>query len=232
VTSGDVLGLLCKFERSLDVCVHFVNNEYSIAMKNEVRDFESAWDVRESLEVLGNLLSQEILQNGFISEREFMTPMGCEVKGPRLTIPGCVVVVTTSVDKDSLGKGISVNFKEVKQGEMNFSGLRGMQALNGSPRDIVLPANNNPDLLVIGKTVLATGCTAISLTRTAVEELRPKKTIIASVFYSNKGLEELCNGLAGVDFEVFVIGEPDELNEDGMLIPGVGDLDRRIQEST
>jgi len=221
---------LSRLERSLDVCIHFVNNEYSIALKNEVRDSDSAWDLRESLEALGNLLSHEILQSGFISEREFMTPMGCELKGPRLTIPGCAVVVTTSVDKDSLGKGISVSFKEVRHGEMNFAGLRGMQALNGSPREIVLPAVDNPDLLVIGKTVLATGCTAISLTRTAVEKLRPNKTIIASVFYSNKGLEELCKGLAGIDFEVFVIGQPDELNEDGMLIPGVGDLDRRMQE--
>lgn len=209
---------------------HFVNNDYSIALKNEVRDSDSAWDLRKCLEDLGKLLSQEILQKGFISERKFITPMRCEVKGPRLTISGCVVVVTTSIDKDSFGKGIAGNFKEVKQGEMNFSGLRGMQALNCSPCEIKLPDIVNPDLLVVGKTVLATGCTAISLTRTAVEKLRPKKTIVASVFYSTKGLEELCRGLAGIDFEVFVIGEPDELNEDGMLIPGVGDLDRRIQE--
>ena len=82
------------------------------------------------------------------------------------------------------------------------------------------------DSVIIAKSVLATGCTAISLTRKAVEMYNPRNVIIASIFYSDIGIAEMLNEISTA--QIFTFGKADSLDENGMLIPGVGNLDQRL----
>jgi uracil phosphoribosyltransferase len=55
----------------------------------------------------------------------------------------------------------------------------------------------------------------------------PRNTIIASVFYSKQAVAELSQEIPNAD--IIVIGDPDALDENGMLVPGVGNLDVRLR---
>lgn len=80
--------------------------------------------------------------------------------------------------------------------------------------------------LIVAKSVLATGCTAVHLARKAIETYNAQSIIIASVFYSEIGINEITNELP--QSKIYVFGDPDKLNADGMLVPGVGNLDMRL----
>jgi uracil phosphoribosyltransferase len=51
---------------------------------------------------------------------------------------------------------------------------------------------------------------------------------LVSIFYSNAGIAELRESFPNA--YIFVVGEPDNLTDDGLLVPGVGLLDERIRE--
>jgi uracil phosphoribosyltransferase len=58
----------------------------------------------------------------------------------------------------------------------------------------------------------------------------PKKTIITSIFHTTSGLRFVRDELPKA--EVFLVEkEPDGLDGNGMLIPGIGDLDERLKQS-
>lgn len=82
------------------------------------------------------------------------------------------------------------------------------------------------DTVIIAKSVLATGCTAISLTRKALEKYTPQAVIIAAVFYSVDGINAILQEISTA--KLFVFGDPDQLQQDGLLVPGFGDLDKRL----
>lgn len=49
---------------------------------------------------------------------------------------------------------------------------------------------------------------------------------MSSVFYSNQGVSELMSQVPGCN--IYVTGEPDFINKDNLLIPGVGILEQRL----
>ena len=82
------------------------------------------------------------------------------------------------------------------------------------------------DSILIAKSVLATGCTAISLTRKALSEYVPDKVIIVAAFYSTRGLDDLTAEFPNA--HIFVVGDPDDLEENGLLVPSIGLLEERL----
>lgn len=139
-------------------------------------------------------------------------------------------MISTRDDYYNFGKGIAQNFENPLRGYMDFGGLRGLEALSGPYLAIELPnvsSGRNVDNLIIAKSVLASGCTAIALAQKAIEKYRPKNIIIASIFYSEVGIREVLRDIYPTP-SIIVVGEPDELNADGFLSPGVGNLDERM----
>ncbi len=112
---------------------------------------------------------------------------------------------------------------------MDFNGQRGVQALNTQIRHMELPDTKGQSVhtLIVAKAVLATGCTAIHLAKKAMSKYMPRNVIIASAFYSQNAIAELNHELPNSD--IIVIGEPDVLDDEGMLIPGIGNLDHRLR---
>jgi uracil phosphoribosyltransferase len=111
----------------------------------------------------------------------------------------------------------------IKPFDMRF--WRALEATSRTkPRLCFKLALRNPIL----KSVLASGCTAVSLAKRSLEIYQPCNLIIASVFYSVNGLNEIFNELPSAEMCIF--GEADEIDSKGMLIPGMGDLDGRISK--
>lgn len=208
-----------------------ITDPYIEAMANIIRNRETPADeLKKAFYRIGQWIGTRITEKYCLAYQDIITPMGCTISG---TYPQNIVsyIFTTREDLNTFGKGIRASLDNASIHYMDFEGRRGFDVLNGAIRASEYPApvpGQVVDLLIIAKSVLATGCTAMSLTTTALKDLMPNKTIIATIFYSKEGLYELRNGLPNAD--IFVIGEPDELDEDGMLIPGIGLLTNRIND--
>lgn len=206
--------------------MEIISNDYAIALRNQIRDADTDSNTLKHLLVtLGNGIGQKIIEKYFLEERIIVTPMGEKHSGYHISNKK-IVVVSTKDDYKYFGNGVASVFQNVSRGFMDFAGVRGKDAFTCPLREINLPDKNDVDAVVIAKSVLATGCTAITLAKRSVEKYNPEYLFIASVFYSEEGVQDIekkcrCS-------KVFVIGEPDQLRYDGMLVPGFGDLDKRL----
>lgn len=141
-----------------------------------------------------------------------------------------IIIISTRDDYDNFAQGISGTMEDSLRGYMDFGGLRGKEALSSPVRAMELPKVKHHeivDTVIVAKSVLATGCTVVNLLRKAIEMYDPKNIIVASIFYSNEGIRDL--KIEVRDCKIYVCGKPDALNKDGMLIPGVGNLDERLK---
>jgi uracil phosphoribosyltransferase len=202
---------------------------YSESHKSVIRDSRSLpAELKESVRRLGEEIGKKVITDNFLVRESITTPMNSQLDGILPKIPLCVVI-TTKDDFSFLGTGISSILQNSISGYMDFNGQRGIQALNADIRHMELPEPKGQAVhtLIIAKAVLATGCTAIHLAKKAISKYMPRNIIIASVFYSQNALAELSYEIPNSD--IIVVGEPDMLDDDGMLIPGIGNLDNRLR---
>ena len=180
----------------------------------------SSEEIRLALARLGTTLGEQMCSLRSIplpSPRATRRDAGLEPVSMETSLS---VIVTTRSDAPTFGLAMATVLQPSAQGSMNFEGRRGLEALNTPIRDVILPDLRGKaiDLLVVGKSILATGCTAISLTRTAMAAYMPRQVVIASIFYSQIGLNELADAFP--NSTILVVGDPAPLNPDGTL--GIG----------
>ncbi len=199
-------------------------------LQTKIRDRETPTEeLRRTLYKLGEYIATEIIGHEFIGKKSIITPLNQEYQG-YIMIQSKKIVISTRDDYDYFAAGIADNLPNCLRGYMDFDGLRGEEALSSPIRSIELPDINkgqHVDTIIIDKSILATGCTAISLLRKSIEKYMPSKIIVASAFYSNHGIADLKTEVPNC--KIYVCGDADSLNEDMMLIPGVGNLDNRMK---
>lgn len=186
-------------------------------------------EIRGAIITLGQIVGRKIYGNHCTTVKTVQTPMEQPYNG-LVSQLATTVVLSTRDDYEYFAAGIASVFDGCLRGYMDFSGARGQQALNASIQAASFPtppAGQVISNIIIAKSVLATGCTAVSIARKALELYQPEKLIIASAFYSQRGVDEVIQKIYPRP-EVYIIGEPDELNSDNMLIPGIGNLDHRL----
>ena len=176
---------------------------------------------------LGEEFAKVVIEKYDLAKKTIRTPMFHELEA-LVPIHSRSVIITTKDDFEFLGKGLSNKIDNSLLGFMDFEGRRGTTALNNPIRNIDLPHSSDEPVvnLIIGKAVLATGCTAISLTKESMRKYMPRRIIIASCFYSKRGVSELIHEIPNAD--LILVGEADKINDDGMLEPGIGNLDHRL----
>lgn len=198
------------------------------AYKNRIRDFGTLPEhLPNAIERLGRQVANQILEQLLMASTSITTPMGTTFEGV-LPIAQNTLVVTTKEDYPFLGMSIAHELDTQHIGYIHMEGSRGLQALVAPIREMRFPQNIGPlDLVVVAKSVIATGCTASTLVRRAAEQLQPAKVVVAALFYSERGLSELGDALPNI--QIIVLGEPDRLTSDGLLEPGLGILEDRLR---
>lgn len=208
-----------------------IEDKYSLALQTKIRSNNTQNDdLKQSLVNLGEKIGIEIVSDNLVEESEVSTPMNDIFQGYSFKDNSVNLVYSTRDDYEFFAKGIALAIPNSKSGYFDFQGVRGPNALTQPIRAVSHPTINpttNVDTVVIAKAVLATGCTAISLAKNILNRYQPNNLIIASAFYSDIGLNELLIEIPRIKV-IYTVGKPDSLNEDGMLIPGVGDLDKRL----
>jgi uracil phosphoribosyltransferase len=186
-------------------------------------------NLREAMVSIGRIMGQKIYGDHFTENIEVETPLHQSYSGVVVKL-ATVVILSTRDDADYFATGIASVFDGSLRGYMDFGGARGPAALSAPVQAVNLPApptGQTVNVVIIAKSVLATGCTAVSLANKALEYYRPEKLFVASTFYSQRGIDEI-NQQIYPRPEIYVFGEPDGLNSEGMLYPGVGNLDKRL----
>jgi len=205
-----------------------IEDAYTDGQKSIIRSSASGTEeLRKAVSRIGVEIGKTLVKEYFLEAMEIRTPMDATLSKLLPRIPLCAII-TTKDDFYFLGQGISSILDNSISGYMDFEGQRGLQALNADITHMELPnaKGQHIDTLIIAKAVLATGCTAIHLTKTAFNRYLPRKLIIASVFYSRQGVADLSHELPNAD--LILVGDEDQVNDNGMLVPGVGNLDLRL----
>ncbi|MEC2077634.1 uracil phosphoribosyltransferase [Metabacillus fastidiosus] len=207
-----------------------IEDKYSLALQTKIRSRNTdKEDLRGALIKLGQKIGVDIVSDNMLKETEVSTPMNQIFQGYSFC-NSVNLVYSTKDDYEFFAKGISLAISNPMQGYFDFQGVRGLDALTQPVRAASHPPikpGTIVDTVVIAKAVLATGCTAISLAKNIMSKFQPKNLIIASAFYSQIGIRELFAEIPNIKF-IYTVGTADTLNEDGMLIPGVGNLDSRL----
>ena len=210
--------------------VKIINDPYSIALQTLIRDKKATnAELKESLIKLGSKIGIDIVSENLLSESEIVTPLDRNFNGFKFSNT-TNLIYSTKDDFKYFANGIQEIIPNSQQGFLDFQGVRGEQALTQPIRAASHPKlkpGTVIDNVIIAKAVLATGCTAISLTRNIISKYQPKNIIVASAFYSQNGVQELLSEFPLIKF-IYTVGKPDTLNSDGLLIPGVGNLDNRL----
>jgi uracil phosphoribosyltransferase len=207
-----------------------IEDKYSLALQTIIRSRNTdKEDLRGGLVTLGQKMGIDIVSDNMLEETEVSTPMNQIFQGYSFS-NSINLVYSTKDDYEYFAKGISLAIPNSMQGYFDFQGVRGPDALTQPVRAVshpVIKPGTIVDTVVIAKAVLATGCTAISLAKNIMSKFQPKNLIVVSAFYSEPGIKELFLGIPNIKF-IYTVGTADNLNEDGMLIPGVGNLDSRL----
>ncbi|OAA83278.1 uracil phosphoribosyltransferase [Clostridium ljungdahlii] len=186
-------------------------------------------DLQNALLKLGEYVASEIIGREFVKSEIVTTPLDEEYQGI-VMLKSKIMVISTKDDYNYFAEGISNNMPGCIRGYMDFGGARGRMALNSEIRSMCLSETKKGEMIntvIVAKSVLATGCTAITLLKKAIEMYDPINIIVASIFYSQQGILDLQNNEHRC--KIYVCGDPDSLNNDGMLVPGVGNLDNRVK---
>jgi uracil phosphoribosyltransferase len=183
-------------------------------------------EIRHALGNLGQEVGRELASVLCLEPTVVVTPLNESCSTLKLR-DELTAVVTTKADLELYGKALASKLEPVIIGNMDFEGRRGLTALDTPVREVELPIPHGRQVvnLVVAKSVLATGCTAISLTRTAMRYYQPERLVIATLFYSLTGIDELAAEFPDAQF--LVLGEADKLDDNGMLHPGVGLIEQR-----
>lgn len=209
--------------------IEVLSNEYLNYNLTRIRNKESSThEILNSLILLGGEIGKYILSKYCLEPITIETPMASSTPGLKL-IDKINVVVSTRNDHSNFSLGCRQLIENSLQGQIDFGNARGEQVYKSAINTISLPQiplGKTVHNLIILKSILATGCTAIALTRRSLEIYRPKNLIIGSIFYSMMGISDISTEFPNA--KVIVIGEPDQLDKDGMLIPGIGNLEDRI----
>lgn len=204
-----------------------LRGKYYEALKNYIRSKDSSTDtLRKTLYTVGQCLGQSIVSKHYMAQKTITTPMEVQLSGAFFNNKK-TLVLSTKDDYAYFGKGIIDSLPNAISGYMDFNGARGLDALKQPIRSMVFPEDKDIDCVIIAKSILATGCTAISLLNKAIEMYHPTTIIVASIFYTKTGVEELYQ--KNPNIILYLLGDPDSMNSDGMLIPGVGNLDNRLK---
>lgn len=205
-------------------------NNYIKMLETKIRNCSSSKeDLKESLYDLGYLIGIQVCNDCFLYDKIIQIPMESDFNG-KLLIESNNIIISTKDEYSLFASGIAKSIKCNYQGFMDFNGTRGENIFNSPIRTMELPeiTNGKPiENIIIAKSIVATGCTAITLAKRAFEKYMTKKIIIISYFYSKKGVDELNVALPNAD--IYVNEKDDSINTNGMLYPGVGNIDLRIK---
>jgi len=189
---------------------------------------------RKGLVKLGRICGYELVDGLFgVTETTVETPL-TEATGYRVEGVDDVVIVNVLRAATPFVEGLLKAFPRAKQGVISAGRREEADREDGRfPVDIdyvKLPEITDSDTVVVADPMLATGSTMCRVLAEVLEGADPARAIVLSAVSAPEGLKRVGEAFPGPDLVTVAID--DHLDEDGYIVPGLGDAGDRAFHTT
>ena len=190
---------------------------------------------RKGLVKLGRICGYEIIDGVLDTEYvDVRTPM-TETMGERVTGMDDVVIVNVLRAATPFVEGLLKAFPQARQGVISASRdeAAGMDERGRFPIDVdyeKLPAIGPTDTVVVADPMLATGSTMSAVLERLLEQGDPDRLLVLSAVSAPEGVTRIAEQFPAVD--VLTVAVDDGLDEEGFIVPGLGDAGDRAFRTT
>lgn len=193
-------------------------------------------DFRKGLVQLGRICGDEIVDSWFETETVDVTTPLSETTGERIAGLDEVVIVNVLRAATPFVEGLLKAFPIARQGVISAS--RDESAGQGedgtfpiSIEYVKLPEIRPAETVIVADPMLATGSTMAAVLGELVEDgTRPEQLIVLSAVSAPDGLERIAEQYPAV--KLVTVSIDDHLDEDGFIVPGLGDAGDRAFGTT
>ncbi|RNJ25262.1 uracil phosphoribosyltransferase [Halosegnis longus] len=190
---------------------------------------------RKGLVKLGRICGYEIIDGAMETEFVSITTPLSETTGERVKGLDDVVIINVLRAATPFVEGLLKAFPRAKQGVISA----GRDEEAGMNEDgefpitvdyVKLPDISEDDTVIIADPMLATGSTMVTVLDHVLEDANPERTLVLSAVAGPPGLVRVNEAFPETDLLTVAIDE--RLDEDGFIVPGLGDAGDRAFRTT
>lgn len=210
---------------------HVITHALAKHQLSELRSDETGQVAfRNGLINLGRLCGYEIIDGMMDTEYVSITTPLAETTGEVVKELDDVVIVNVLRAATPFVEGLVEAFPHARQGVISAGRdeAAGMNEAGEFPITvdyIKLPDINDDDTVIVADPMLATGSTMVAVLEEVFEVGYPERLIVLSAVSAPRGLHRVDEAFSSVDLLTVSIDE--RLDEDGYIVPGVGDAGDR-----
>jgi uracil phosphoribosyltransferase len=197
----------------------------------DLRDVETEQIAfRTGLVTLGRVCGYELLDDRFETDAVTVRTPLTEAAGTRIEGGGDVVIVTVLRAATPFVEGLLKAFPCARQGVISASRNEdaGMDEDGEFPIEVQyvkLPEIRPEDTVIVADPMLATGSTMCAVLEEVTASASPQRLIVLSVVSAEAGLGRVHESFPTAD--LVTVSVDDHLDDDGYIVPGLGDAGDR-----
>ncbi len=190
---------------------------------------------RKGLVKLGRLCGYELIDSRFPTETATVQTPLAETDGTRVSGLDDVVIVNVLRAATPFVEGLLKAFPTARQGVISASRdeAAGMSTDGEFPisvQYVKLPEIEPEDTVIVADPMLATGSTMIAVLEEVLGDTTPESCFVLSAVSAPPGLERVDARFSEV--ELVTVSIDDHLDDDGYIVPGLGDAGDRAFRTT
>ncbi|MFC7071707.1 uracil phosphoribosyltransferase [Halovenus rubra] len=190
---------------------------------------------RKGLVKLGRLCGYELIDSRFPTATGTVETPLAETATTRVSGMEDVVIVNVLRAATPLVEGLLKAFPTARQGVISASrdeeaGMGDEGEFPISVQYVKLPEITQDDTVIIADPMLATGSTMVTVLDEILSGEPPETCVVLSAVSAPPGLERVTDQFP--DVELVTVSVDDELDEDGFIVPGLGDAGDRAFRTT
>lgn len=207
--------------------IKILNNNYLQSLLTILRDRKTNFvKFRETVKEIGKFMAYEIANDLDYREIQVNTPLGVAKGKVREDEIVLVIVLRAALP---LVHGMMEVFRDSYLGVIAAKRVENNENHAGLDFGVNISYMKLPDIdrkvIIIADPMLATGSTMISILSRIKGIGNPKKIILATIISARSGVERVISNHEDVDIYTLAIDE--KLNDDGYIVPGLGDAGDR-----
>lgn len=211
-----------------------VDRKFAQSILTQLRNRETSQiDFRKGLVRLGRILGLEIIEDYDVERVEVITPLNVSYRGVRVKDIDNTIIITVLRAAWPLTEGLVKVFYNAKQGVVAARRVE-EKGMHDWEFDIEIsymktPRITSENILIISDVMVATGSTMTRVLRELLKRGRAKRYYIASVITTPLAVERIrrtCEEL-GIQLKMYTVAVDPEVNEEGYIVPGLGDAGDR-----
>jgi uracil phosphoribosyltransferase (EC 2.4.2.9) len=215
---------------------HLVTHALAKDTLSKIRDAETEQvEFRKGLVKLGRVCGYEIIDGRMETEYVSITTPLAETTGERVKGIGDVVIVNVLRAATPFVEGLLKAFPRARQGVISASrdeaaGRNDDGTFPISVDYVKLPDIDPADTVIVADPMLATGSTMAAVIDHVTDDADPESLVALSAVAAPEGVTRVAD--EHPDIDLLTVAIDDRLDDDGFIVPGLGDAGDRAFRTT